>query len=486
MAGWKRLGRCCSSPVWSRPSTWPGWPAFSLALPCWRPQPRRRICACTGAWLATVTRVRCCRPGSPSKRCWRISVPLRPSTGRFCRWVTSTRILAVPWRQWPDTWGCNRMPTCCRPWIGPASNLATVRRATGSTTVSRVECCHDPVTPFAHNSGTIAFLSNQPRVIPTFRSVALLALAFLLASCCPQEQLDERGWPKQLVLGLVPALEAEALVDNLDPLTDHLEQALGIPVRSFVPQDYTGLVEALGSGRADIGMLPPFAAMLGERRYDIESILVSTRRGETGYRPQWMTHDRSVCETEIRYEERLCDSRVRGRESVTRRFAYCQGDLERMRGQSVAFVDPNSTSGFLFPAVQLRELGIDHQRDLNSLFVGGHDAVALAVYSEDTLFGVSYDDVRNMICGQYPDIGEKVIVFENAPMIPNDGVQLRPGMPDDLRQAIKDAFIDLAESQADLPDDEKVLWVLYEIDGFIETPEGVYEPVRAAYELMRN
>jgi phosphonate transport system substrate-binding protein len=91
-----------------------------------------------------------------------------------------------------------------------------------------------------------------------------------------------------------------------------------------------------------------------------------------------------------------------------------------------------------------------------------------------------------MICGQYPDIGEKVIVFDFAPMLPNDGVQVRPGLPPDLRQAIIDAFFDLAESQADLPDDEKVLWVLYEIDGFVETPEGIYDPVRDAYELMRN
>ncbi|MFP4209415.1 MAG: phosphate/phosphite/phosphonate ABC transporter substrate-binding protein [Wenzhouxiangella sp.] len=318
------------------------------------------------------------------------------------------------------------------------------------------------------------------------KRIFLPIAALLLTACCPEEQVDERGWPKELVLGLVPALEAEALVDNLEPLTEHLEQALGVPVRSFVPQDYTGLVEALGSGRADIGMLPPFAAMLGQRRYDIESILISVRKGETGYRSQWFTNDPSVCETEIEYVERICEARVTGRENVVRKFAQCQGSLETMRDESVAFVDPNSTSGFLFPAVQLRDIGIDHQRDLNSLFVGGHDAAVLAVYGGDTRFGVSYDDARNMICGQYPDIGEKVIVFDYAPMLPNDGVQVRPGLPADLRQAIIDAFMDLADSQAHLPDDEKVLWVLYEIDGFKETPEGIYDPVRDAYELMRN
>jgi phosphonate transport system substrate-binding protein len=318
------------------------------------------------------------------------------------------------------------------------------------------------------------------------RWAGLGALALLLSGCCPEEMVDERGWPTQLVLGLVPALEAEALVDNLQPLTEHLESELGLPVRSFVPQDYTGLVEALGSGRADIGMLPPFAAMLGQHRYDIVPLLISVRRGQTGYRPQWLTNDPSVCADEIEIVEHRCETRRAGRESRIVNFAHCKGGLEAMRGRSVAFVDPNSTSGFLFPALQLAEAGIDHERDINSLFVGAHDAAVLAVYAGDTQFSVSYDDARNLVCAQYPDVGEKVIVFNHAPMIPNDGVQVRPDLPGDLRQAIADAFMGLAESQAHLPDDEKVLWVLYEIDAFQPMPDGLYDPVHEAYEMMRR
>jgi len=317
-------------------------------------------------------------------------------------------------------------------------------------------------------------------------SAALPALILALAGCCPGQQLDERGWPTELVLGLVPALEADALVDNLAPLTDYLEAELGLPVRSFVPQDYTGLVEAMGSGRADIGMLPPFAAMLGQRRYDIETVLISVRKGQTGYRSQWFTNDPSVCKGDIELLERRCDTRLPGRPAEVRRFAHCQADLEVMRGESIAFVDPNSTSGFLFPAVQLMDLGIDPERGISSLFVGGHDAAVLSVYAGDTRFGVSYDDARNIVCSQYPDVGERVIVFNHAPMLPNDGVQVRPGLPADLRQAIMDAFISLAEKQAHLPDDQKVLWVLYEIDGFVPLTEGLYDPVRVAYELMRR
>ncbi len=307
---------------------------------------------------------------------------------------------------------------------------------------------------------------------PAMRAIAGLVLCGLLAACCPDEQVDERGWPRELVLGLVPSLEAEAMVDNLGPLGDFLSAELGLPVRSFVPQDYTGLVEALGTRRADIGMLPPFAAMLGQRRYDIEPILISVREGETGYRSQFMTNDPSVCDAPPIADERG--------------YLSCQGDLQALKGEAVAFTDPNSTSGFLFPSLHLLDHGIDPNRDIEGLFVGGHDSAALAVYAGDVRFGVAYDDVRQFIEAQYPDIGQKVIAFDYGVRIPNDGVQLRPGLPEDLQQAIRDAFVKLAETQVDLPRSERVLWTLYEIDGFVPAEAGIYEPVRAAYELLRE
>lgn len=304
------------------------------------------------------------------------------------------------------------------------------------------------------------------------RTFGFVLGGLILAACCPRDQVDERGWPNELVLGLVPSLEAEAMVDNLDPLADFLSEELGMPVTSFVPQDYTGLVEALGTGRADIGMLPPFAAMLGQRRYDIETVLISVREGETGYRSQFMTNDPSVCETPVVEDERG--------------YLTCEGDVQEMRGETVAFTDPNSTSGFLFPSLHLMDHGIDPSSDVDGIFVGGHDSAALAVYAGDVRFAVAYDDVRMFIDEQYPDIGQKVITFDHTVMIPNDGVQLRPGLPEDLQKAIAEAFVKLAESQAHLPREEKVLWILYEIDGFVPATEGLYDPVRDAYELLRE
>jgi len=170
------------------------------------------------------------------------------------------------------------------------------------------------------------------------RKAFLTALTIVLVACCPGDQVDERGWPKELVLGLVPSLEAEAMVDNLGPLADFLSDELGMPVTSFVPQDYTGLVEALGTGRADIGMLPPFAAMLGQRRYDIETILISVRNGETGYRSQFMTNDPSVCDTPVVTDER--GHRAPWRQTAVRYVGRLLCELTLGVGYLLVLVDP--------------------------------------------------------------------------------------------------------------------------------------------------
>lgn len=306
-----------------------------------------------------------------------------------------------------------------------------------------------------------------------WRVLLLAPFALLLASCCADEAAsDPRGWPSELVLGLVPANEAEMMVENLDPISDYLEQRLGVPVRAFVPQDYTGLVEAMGSGRADIAMLPPFAAMLGARRYDIQAVLISVRNGETGYHTQWMTRDPSICK----------EPPVPGENGMLK----CEGDLEQLRGRTIAFTDPNSTTGYLFPSHQLFQLGIDPERDVRGIFVRSHDAAVLAVYAGDTDIGVSYNDARNMIKAQYPDVGEKVIVFNRTVDVPNDGVQVRAGLPEDLKLAIAQAFVDFARSQEHLPREQRALWNIYEIDGFVPAAPGVYQPVAEVYDLMRR
>ncbi len=301
------------------------------------------------------------------------------------------------------------------------------------------------------------------------RCAALVCLLCALAGCSSGGAPEEA---QKLVLGLVPALEADKLIDNLKPLEEYLSAELGIAVESFVPQDYTGLIEALGSGRADIGMLPPFAGMLGFERYGIETILISVRDGHAQYRAQWMTADPEFCEEPP-------TERLNG-------LMECVASIQKLRGRTVGFTDPTSTSGYLFPALQLIDAGINPEEDIQSVFVGSHDAAVIAVLNGDVEIAAAYDDARTYILEEYPEIGTQVLPFNYSDWIPNDGVQVRGDLDEEVKERIKQAFLKLTREEAGIAQTDRMLYKLYEIDGFVEFDEGTYDPVKRAFEQMRD
>ena len=125
----------------------------------------------------------------------------------------------------------------------------------------------------------------------------------------------------------------------------------------------------------------------------------------------------------------------------------------------MAFTSESSTSGYLFPALQLTNLGIDPAADITPVFTGGHDAAVTAVYNGDADVGLSFDDARRTIRGEQTDVGEKVIVFNITAEIPNDVVAVRSALPDSLKEAIYAAVEDfLATEEGEAIFDEIYGW----------------------------
>ena len=119
----------------------------------------------------------------------------------------------------------------------------------------------------------------------------------------------------------------------------------------------------------------------------------------------------------------------------------------------------SSTSGYLFPALELVNAGIDPQTDITPIFAGSHDAAVTAVYNGDAKYGLSFDDARRNIREEQPDVGEKVIVFSITREIPNDVVAVRSDLPDTLKTAIYDAVeAYLATDEGEAVFDEIYSW----------------------------
>jgi phosphonate transport system substrate-binding protein len=334
--------------------------------------------------------------------------------------------------------------------------------------------------------------------------VALLAFGLLAAACAQGsqptgtteamveettgtteamvEETGREGWPERLVFGFVPSQEQEELQDDIQPFIEVLSEGLGIEVEGFVTTDYTGLVTAMGTGQADLGAFGPFGYVLAKQQYpNLEVLLQSVRFGSPTYHGQWFTNDSSICEGEpqpgaleneggqpvlkaptevvaLQVGYTFEEGEIVREEGVSEGHA-CEADISVVEGKTVAFTSESSTSGYLFPALQLTNAGIDSQEDVEPIFTGGHDGAVTAVYNGDADIGVSFDDARATIAEENPDVGERVIVFNITGEIPNDVVAVRSELPQDLKDAIVQVISDfLATDEGQAIFDEIYQW----------------------------
>ncbi len=311
---------------------------------------------------------------------------------------------------------------------------------------------------------------------------ALLALV-LVASACSDDEGTAAGdgtWPDKITFGFVPSTEQEQLLDDIQPFMDVLSNALGIEVVGVVTTDYTGLVTAMGTGKADLGAFGPFGYVLAQQQFgNMEVLIQAIRYGSPTYHGQWMTNDPSMCDTATKSATALENTadgvtQVGALDAVALQVGVyfgdsgkslgesvdagdvspgtsCIADLSKVKGKTVAFTSESSTSGYLFPALQLIEAGINPERDINPIFTGGHDGAVVAVYNGDADVGVSYDDARRTLRKEKVDVGDKVIVFNITDEVPNDVVAASALLPDSLQTAIYNAihaYLETEEGEA--------------------------------------
>ena len=290
-------------------------------------------------------------------------------------------------------------------------------------------------------------------------------------SACDAMAGPPADWPAKIVFGFVPSQDQEELQDDVDTFAAVLSDALGIEVEGLVTTDYTGLGVALGTGQAEFGAFGPAGYVLADQAFpgEFELVAQSERFGSGTYHGQWFTNDPSICaeppapgafeNLDPATGERLAtgvptllgptatvalqvgyNGDGTRDDAVSEPFA-CEATLDAVIGKTIAFTTETSTSGFIFPTVQLLNAGIEDSQ-YESLFSGGHDASVLAVYNGDADIGVSFDDARRQIRAENPDVGEKVIVFNITPDIANDVIAARADLPASLKQAFFDAIND--------------------------------------------
>ncbi len=276
-----------------------------------------------------------------------------------------------------------------------------------------------------------------------FMLVAILAL--VLAGCGGQAKLGTEKNP--IVMSFVPSGDTQEIIASGDQLAQMIQDKTGLVIKANVGTDFAAVREAMGAEKAHIGWLNTFNYVLAHEKYGVDVALVTVRFGSTSYKGQIIVRADSGIKT-----------------------------LDDLKGKVMCWVDPNSTSGYIVPRIMLKANGIDPDKDFaKTIEAGSHNNVVTQVYNGDCDAGATYVDARSSVEKDIPDVKEKVIAIATTADIPNDNVSFIKSFPQDQRDKIVDALLEIAGSE----EGKKALNELYSIEGLEKADDSFYDGFRA-------
>lgn len=259
-------------------------------------------------------------------------------------------------------------------------------------------------------------------------AVALLAAAAVLGGCRTASSPAGANAPQPLRIGISTGEnEADRLV-RWEPFRLYLARRLQRPVELRSATDYAGVIEALRAKQLDL-------AQLGAAAYARAWLLTQgavrplatalNEDGESGYY--------SVIEVRA-------DSPYR--------------TIADLKGKTLAFADPNSTSGYVAPAYFLTEQGSEPKAHFaRTIFAGSHEGAVLAVVNRtcDAAATWAYGDTRTNAArmagkGMIPRGSTRTVW--RSPELPTTAWTVRRDLPEPLQQALRGALVSFAADDA--------------------------------------
>lgn len=269
----------------------------------------------------------------------------------------------------------------------------------------------------------------------------------------PEEEEMEEGDAElgteenPIVMSFVPSGDTQDIITSGDQLAEMITERTGLVVEANVGTDFAAVREAMGAGQAHIGWLNTFNYVLANEVYGVDAALVTQRFGATYYNGQINVNADSAIES-----------------------------IEDLEGKVMCWVDPNSTSGYIIPRIMLQAEGFDPDEDFaNSVEAGSHDNVIIQVYNGECDAGATFVDARTNVEEEFPDVTEVVEVLATTTDIPNDNVSFIADFPEDKREEIVNALLDIAASE----EGQEALNTLYSIEGLQEAEDSFYDGFRA-------
>lgn len=251
-----------------------------------------------------------------------------------------------------------------------------------------------------------------------------------------------------LHVGACPIENVEKTRDQLQPFIGYLEKKTGYKVELTVTSDYQSIINKMAQKQIDVAWFGPFSYVLAHKEAGAQAF-AGTENSNSGkiYYSMLIVHPESGIE-----------------------------NLNQLRGHSLAFTDPGSTSGYLIPKAMLIKINLNPDKDLKSIaFLGQHDAAVLAVKKRLVdAAAVSSIILHNM--REKGLVGDKDYrIIQTSEAIPGSGAvwAYREGLSAEVYSKVKEAFFSANHEEGAL--------------GFYAQEIGTFYPVEDRdYDIIRE
>lgn len=279
------------------------------------------------------------------------------------------------------------------------------------------------------------------------KKIATLTLLTLSLTAFAQ---DRTGWPKEIRVGILPT-DQTTMDTRYGPLFDHLGKTLGVKVKPYIGADYAAIIIAMANDRLELAYYGPESYVQATKQGKVEA-LVASNHVKTGlgyYSALWVKASSPI------------------------------KTIQDAKGKTLAFVDPNSTSGYLFPMVYLmKDQKIKPETFFSQvIFAGNHNASLLSLVNGKV-------DVAAVHTGAVDDAIEKKQIASGevrqiwkSKLIPPSPIAVNGDLPESFKKAVQKAFVDLKDKNVLAGFDSK---------GFVAIEDSLYDPIRELEEVKQS
>jgi len=252
-----------------------------------------------------------------------------------------------------------------------------------------------------------------------------------------------------LTLAFVPQENPDKLLGDIEAITTWLTAQMGMPVKGFVTFDYAAAVEALRNGDADISFMGALPFVLAEAEIGAVPLLSEVYRGSPSYSGRIFVRRDSGIKT-----------------------------LEDLRGRDIAFADPISESGYLYPLDLFVEAGLvaaPDQADAffgRKFFAGGYQQ-AMQAMAEGMVDAAGASQYADLLLS--PRQQSEVTWIAESEQIPSHVVIARSGLDQDVADRFTNVMMSLNSAE-----NQHLLAYLYGPDGYAVADVKSFDGVRDA------